>query len=156
RVLGDDDVAVLERAAAAPFWEEFDADPLESLEFLENRVAQLATDADMLALRYVGTDPEAFARAFDRFTIVDGQSIPRGKPGFLFSKYVYENEVKLKTARSLDKIHEAVTGRSATIAEDPELQRLVRENSAQVKELLLQLDELKAADFRTKLQKYLG
>jgi ABC-type lipoprotein release transport system permease subunit len=156
RVMSDEDEAVLERAAAAPFWQQFDQDPLDGLEFLENQVAQLATDADLLALRYLGTDPAAFAQSFDRFTIVDGETIPRGKPGFLFSKYVYENEIKLKTARSLDKIHEGRSVRGATIAEDAELQRLVRENGAQVKELLLQLDELKAAEFRTKLQKQLG
>ncbi len=156
RALSADDLGALERTISPEFWKEFDENPFDSLEFLENRVAQLATDADLLALRYVGTDPQAFAAAFDRFKLVDGEMIPRGKTGFLFSKYVYENEIKLKTARSLDKIKLAKETRGAKISEDDELKRLVRENGAQVKELLLQLDEQKSALFKDKLQKLLG
>jgi ABC-type lipoprotein release transport system permease subunit len=156
RALSADDMAALDRTMSPEFWKEFDENPFDSLEFLENRVAQLATDADLLALRYVGTDPQAFAKAFDRFKMIDGQMIPRGQAGFLFSKYVYENEIKMKTARSLDKIKTVRETRGVKIAEDDELKRLVRENSAQVKELLLQLDEQKAALFKDKLQKFLG
>jgi len=61
----------------------------------------------MLFLRYVGTDPQAFAGSFDRLRIVDGQPIPAGKRGFLFSKIVYEDQLKLKTAHRLDKIKDA-------------------------------------------------
>ncbi|HEX7451275.1 MAG TPA: FtsX-like permease family protein, partial [Polyangiaceae bacterium] len=57
-----------------------------------------------------------------------------------------------KTARGLDKIHEALTTRSKKIATDEELQRLVREASTQVKELLLELDAPKTRLFRQKLQ----
>ncbi|MEP7053162.1 MAG: FtsX-like permease family protein, partial [Pseudomonadota bacterium] len=122
------------------------------LEFLENHIAPLATDADMLFLRYVGTDPKVFAQSFDRMAIVEGEPIPEGKRGFLFSKYVYEEQVKLKTARGLDKIHEALRMRGKLIAKDEELQRLVREASTQVKELLLQLDAPKTRLFRERLQ----
>ena len=66
---------------------------------------------------------------------------------------MYEEQVKLKTARSLDKIHEARNERGAKIAKDEELQRLVRETSTQVKELLLELDAPKTALFRSKLQR---
>ncbi|HWZ90195.1 MAG TPA: FtsX-like permease family protein, partial [Polyangiaceae bacterium] len=117
-----------------------------------NRIAPLATDADMLFLRYVGTDPKVFSKSFDRMTIVEGEAIPEGKRGFMFSKYVYEEQVKLKTARNLDKIHEAITNRGAKIAKDEELKRLVREASTQVKELLLELDAPKTKLFRSKLQ----
>ncbi len=156
RALSTDDLAALDRTISPEFWKEFDENPFDSLEFLENRVAQLATDADLLALRYVGTDPQAFAQAFDRFKMIDGEMIPRGQAGFLFSKYVYENEIKMKTARSLDKIKTVRETRGVKISEDDELKRLVRENSAQVKELLLQLDEQKAALFKDKLQKFLS
>jgi ABC-type lipoprotein release transport system permease subunit len=150
--LVSEDLAVVSRASSAEFWEGFDRDPLDALEFLENRIAPLVTDADMLFLRYIGTDPAAFAQAFDRMTIVTGQPIPEGERGFLFSNFIYEEQVKLKTARGLDKIRDGRNNRGATIAEDPELSRLAREAPSQVKELLLQLDAPKTNDFRTKLQ----
>ena len=152
KALANDDLGSVTRAASPEFWADFDQEPLDHLEFLENRIAPLATDADMLFLRYVGTDPKVFAKSFDRMTIVEGEPIPEGKRGFLFSKYVYEEQVKLKTARNLDKIHEARTNRDAKIAGDEELTRLVREASTQVKELLLELDAPKTQLFRTKLQ----
>jgi len=152
KALANDDLGSVTRAASADFWATFDNDPLDHLEFLENRIAPLATDADMLFLRYVGTDPKVFAQSFDRMSIVEGQPIPEGQRGFLFSKYIYEEQVKLKTARGLDKIHEGRTQRGKKIAKDEELQRLVREASTQVKELLLQLDAPKTTLFRNKLQ----
>jgi ABC-type lipoprotein release transport system permease subunit len=143
------------RAASKTFWTEFDADPLAALEFLENRIAPLAVDADMLFLRYVGTDPQAFASAFDRFRIIDGTAIPRGKRGFMFAKFVYEDQLKLKTARRLDKIKDALENRGKTIAVDTELQRYIKENSAQVREILLQLDVVKSQRFGELLRKEL-
>jgi ABC-type antimicrobial peptide transport system permease subunit len=151
-----EEAAAVAKAAAPQFWDDFDKDPLGSLEFLENHIAPAATDADMLFLRYVGTDPAQFASTFDRMKIVDGQPIPPGKRGFLFSKYVYEEQLKLKTAHRLDKIKDALDNRNKKIATDPELARFVRENSTQVREILLQLDEGKTALFRTKLQHELG
>jgi ABC-type lipoprotein release transport system permease subunit len=151
-----DDAAAVVKAASPAFWDSFDRDPLGQLEFLENRIAPQATDADMLFLRYVGTDPEVFSRSFDRMKIVDGQTIPRGKRGFLFAKYTYEDQIKLKTARRLDKIKAARDDRGERIAKDAELQRFVKENSNQVREILLQLDAPKTADFRAKLQQLLG
>ncbi|HVZ32908.1 MAG TPA: FtsX-like permease family protein, partial [Polyangiaceae bacterium] len=151
----NDDLATVHTASSQAFWDSFDSDPYAHLELLENKVAPLAADADMLFLRYVGTDPAVFARSFDRMKIVEGEPIPEGKRGFLFSKYVYEEQVKLKTARGLDKIKDARENRHATIAADPELSRLVHEASRQVRELLLQLDAPKTALFRQKLQEYL-
>jgi ABC-type lipoprotein release transport system permease subunit len=156
RALPPEDVEAVKRAAAPEFWAGFEKEPLTQLEFLENRIAPLATDADMLFLRYVGTDPAAFARSFDRMKIVDGTAIPPGERGFLFAKYTYEEQVKLKTARRLDKIKLALENRNITIASAPELQHFVRENSAQVRELVLQLDASKTELFRTKLKKELG
>jgi ABC-type lipoprotein release transport system permease subunit len=152
----NEDLDLVQQVSSPPFWASFDADAFGHLELLENRVAPLASDADMLFLRYVGTDPAVFARSFDRMTIVEGEPIPEGKRGFMFSKYVYEDQVKLKTARGLDKIKDARENRHAKIAEDEELARLVREGSRQVKELLLQLDAPKTDLFRAKLQAELG
>jgi ABC-type lipoprotein release transport system permease subunit len=153
--LAVEDLSSVTRASSDEFWSTFDADPLGALEFLENRIAPLVTDADMLFLRYVGTDPKQFAAAFDRMTIVAGEPIPEGQRGFLLSNYVYEEQIKLKTARGLDNIRDGRDNRGAKIATDPELQRLVHEASSQVKELLLQLDAPKTELFRNKLQAYL-
>jgi ABC-type lipoprotein release transport system permease subunit len=155
RALAPEEVATIERATAPEFWTSFDQDPFEHLEFLENRIASRARDADMVFLRYVGTDPAAFAKAFDRMQIVQGTSIPPGQRGFLFSKYVYEEQVKLKVARGLDKLKLAIDERRSKITQDLDLQRIVRENTTGVKELLLQLDAIKTESFRKKLQGYL-
>jgi ABC-type lipoprotein release transport system permease subunit len=132
----------VERASSEAFWAGFGKDPYGALEFLENEVAPQLSDADLVPLRYVGTDLESFQKNFDRMVIVDGQGVPSGHRGFLMSKYVYEDLLKLKTARRLDKIKEALDG-GGTIASDDTLRRYVRENRTQTREILLQLDRLK-------------
>jgi ABC-type lipoprotein release transport system permease subunit len=151
-----EEIETMARATAPGFWDEFDRDPLPALEFLENRVAPLASDADMLFLRYMGTDPAAYQRAFDRMRIVEGTPIPPGQRGFLFGQGVYDEQVKLKVALRMDKIHKGVVSRGRTIAKDPELRAWVRRNSAEVNEVLLQLDGRQTRLFRDKLQKELG
>ncbi|MES1172406.1 MAG: FtsX-like permease family protein [Bacteroidota bacterium] len=155
RTVSAEDAEAVAKASSEGFWQTFDRDPLDALEFLENRIAPQATDADMLFLRYVGTDPKAFAQSFDRMKIVDGTTIPPGKRGFLFAKFIYEDQVKLKTARRLDKIKQTREDRGAKIAGDAELQRFVKQNSTQVREILLQLDGPKTDAFRDKLQREL-
>jgi ABC-type lipoprotein release transport system permease subunit len=150
------DAEAVAHAASVEFWRDFDKDPLGSLEFLENKIAPQAADADLLFLNYVGTDFQAFQKSFDRMKIVDGTMVPPGKRGFLFAKNVYEDQVKLKAARRLDKIKEGVDQQGEKIATDPDLKRMVRENQSQVREILLQLDAPKTADFRAKLQRELG
>src|SRR3954453_3100704 len=88
--------------------------------------------------------------------IVEGTTGPPGKRGFLFAKHVYEEQLKLKAARRLDQIKEGIESQGETIAKTPDLARMVRENVSQVREVLLQLDAAKTADFRAKLQRELG
>jgi ABC-type lipoprotein release transport system permease subunit len=156
RTIDKEDVDAVARASSDQFWREFDQHPFESLEFLENRIANQAADADLLFLNYVGTDFAAFQKAFDRMRIVEGTMVPSGKRGFLFAKQVYEDQLKLKAARRLDKIKEGVDNEGLKIETDPDLKRMVRENVTQVREILLQLDAPKTADFRAKLQRLLG
>ncbi len=151
-----DNAAALARATSPDFWTGFAKDPLDSLEFLENKIAPQSADADMLYLRYVGTDMDAFRKSFDRFRIVDGQAIPEGHRGFLFSKFFYEDRVKLRTARRLDKIHTAVTEKRQKIADDPDLTLMVHENQRQTREILLQLDAASTAKMRGLVQAKLG
>jgi len=148
-------LAAVERASSEAFWQAFDQNPYAALEFLENKVAPQLPDGDLVALRYVGTDLDGFAKSFDRMAIVDGQAVPAGRRGILLSKFTYEQFLKLKTARRLDLIKEAIdTG--TTIAADPELQRYVRENKQQTREILLQLDRLKTEQAAQRLRTALG
>jgi ABC-type lipoprotein release transport system permease subunit len=148
-------LAAVERASSEAFWEAFDQNPYAALEFLENKVAPQLPDGDLVALRYVGTDLDSFSKSFDRMQIVDGQAVPPGRRGMLLAKFTYEQFFKLKTARRLDLIKEAVdTG--ARISSDPELQRYIRENRQQTREILLQLDSLKTEQAVQKLRALLG
>lgn len=137
------------------FWAKFDTNAYDALEYLENRVAPQVTDAQMLFLRYLGTDLDAFQQSFDRMEIVDGARVPKGQRGFLIAKYLYEDQLKLKNARRFDKIHDArAVGR--TIEGDQELTRFVRENRSQTRDIVLQFDALKNAEALRKLQGFMS
>jgi ABC-type lipoprotein release transport system permease subunit len=143
------------RASSEGFWAEFDQAPLDALEFLENRIAPLLPDGDLLFIRYMGTDLQAFAQAFDRLELTSGELVPPGKRGYLMPSFAYEEGFKLKSARRLDRIREGLaTGR--TLAGDPELARFVRENLSQTRDILLQLDPLKAKEATARLRRALG
>jgi hypothetical protein len=74
----------------------------------------------------------------------------------LFAKWIYEEQVKLKTAHRLDLIRDGILKRGKKIATDLDLQRMVRKNATEVKEIMLQLDSQQKAAFRSKLQEELG
>lgn len=154
KAIDQEAVADLKRVSEPAFWDELDHAPLTQLEFLENRIAPQVSDSQMIGLRYVGTDLDAFQRSFDRMRVVKGSMVPTGQRGFLVSDFVYEEQMKLKTARRLDKINTALaTGR--TIATDAELQRFVKENRSQVRDMVLQLDSLRTAQAVATLQQHL-
>jgi len=142
----------LEKAESKDFWASFDRDPLNHLEFLENKIASLIPDADMVFLSYVGTDLGLFQRSFDRMEVVDGQTVPNGMRGLLISKYIYEHQFKVKTAFRLDQIHEALGVTGKTIAKDPDLQQLVKQNRTQTRDIVFQLDPISNAKLATKLK----
>lgn len=163
RVLADEkstenqaQLAALQRASDEVFWQRFDSDPLSALEFLENEIAPLVSDADLLYVRYVGTDLDSFQKSFDRMEIVDGQAVPSGQRGFLFSKFFYEDELKLKNARRLDLMKEAMAESGRSIATDDGLKRMVKENLSQTREIVLQLDPIGTAQAVERLKSGLG
>jgi ABC-type lipoprotein release transport system permease subunit len=148
-------VKALEKANAPAFWDGFDRDPLAHLEFMENKIASLIPDADLIFFSFMGTDLDAFRRSFDRMEIVDGQAVPSGQRGLLLSKYVYENQFKLRTAHRLDKINEALRDEGKKIATDPDLRLMIKQNRTQIRELLLQLDPLSLQQAVASLQGFL-
>ncbi len=133
------------------FWDSFDQDPFARLEFLENKIAKMAIGEDMLMLRYVGTDTERFRKVFDRFEMVDGAPIPPGQRGFLFNKFTYEEQVKHKTARRLDKIKDRLA-EGAQVATDDEIKLWIKLNRSQYKEITYQLDDVATAEVKLALQ----
>ncbi|HYQ80164.1 MAG TPA: FtsX-like permease family protein [Anaeromyxobacteraceae bacterium] len=142
----------LARAASDEFWDGFDRDRLGNLEFLENRIAPQQMDSSMTFVRYVGTDIDAFLQAFDRTVIVEGARVPPHQRGILLGKWYAEEYLKLKSARRLDKIKDAREAQGRKIAKDEELQRWVKENQSQLREIQLQLDPLAAAEAAGRLK----
>ena len=143
--------AAIARASSEPFWAGFDADPLGGLDFLEANIAPLAADGRVLNLRAIGTDPAQFTRAFDRFHMVDGQEVPVGRRGFLFSKRTYERVVKDKVARELDELFDARKA-GARFAQDPLLQERAGRLSRQYARILFQIDPTEATVLLPKLR----
>ena len=113
----------------------------------QDRPADLRRRHALPALR--GHRPGRLPQSFDRFQIVDGQLIPEGHRGFLFSKYFYEEQVKLQTARRLDKITTpSILKRAEDRRPTPTCSRWSSENTKQTREILLQLDATSTAKMR--------
>jgi ABC-type lipoprotein release transport system permease subunit len=144
------------RAASDAFWADFDADAAGNLEFLENRIAPQSLSNPFMLLRYVGTDLDAYPRAFDRMRIVEGTSVPKGERGMLIGKLFAEDWLKLRAARLLDQVHEARASRGRRIAGDEELMRWLKEARGRTREILEQLDPVKAEQATARLRRALG
>jgi ABC-type lipoprotein release transport system permease subunit len=146
----------LKRAISDEFWASFEADPYGSLEFLENKIAPQVVDSDLLFIRYVGTDLDSFKKSFDRLTIADGTLVPKGQRGMLLGKSFYEERLKLKNARRLDKMKDLLDADpKAQIKGDPVLERYVKENKSQTRDIVLQLDGIKTEEMTQRLRKIL-
>lgn len=146
----------LTRADADAFWAGFERDRYGHLEFLENKIAKLSMDNAFTFIRYVGTDVDGFFRAFPLAEVGEGEMIPRGRRGVLIGKQYAEEWLKLKNARRLDVIKDRRDRRGQRIAKEEELQRWVRENVNGTKEILLQLDPVKADALAARLRSALG
>ena len=150
-----DKTDILAKAQSDALWEQFDTEPLDVLEFLENEITDLALDKDLLWLRYIATDPQLFEKTFSRFEVVDGTMIPRGKRGLLFSKHFYEERLKNKTARRLDKIEEKRDD-GQTIEDCEDCQQWIERNKKEVSSLLVEIDDSIRAKLAPVLAKHLA
>lgn len=144
------------RASSDAFWQEFESNPLDALEFLDNRIAPLGLQTGFYFFNYVGTDVSAFGKHFGLFRIESGQMVPEGERGFLFNSFYYEKFVKNRTARRLDEIKEARELTQAKILTDTDLQRQIERNLQQVSQITDQLDPATAKLVVADLQKELG
>ena len=151
-----EEIEAVRRAATGAFWEEFERDRYGGLEFLENRVAPTAMENAFTFVRYVGTDPDAFFDAFPLAEVKEGERIPTGRRGILVGKQFAEEWLKLKNTRRLDQIKDARDRRGKEIADDEQLQRWVRDNRSGIREILLQLDPLRAEEAAAALRAALG
>jgi ABC-type lipoprotein release transport system permease subunit len=148
--------ADLQTADGDAFWEGFDRDPLAALEFLENRIAPQQADGGFTFIRYVGTDVDAFMKAFELAEIAEGQPVPSGQRGILLGKQYAEEWLKLKNARRLDQIKDSRDRFGRKIATNEELQRWVKELQTRSREILIQLDPLQAEAAAARLRPRLG
>jgi len=146
----------LGRATSPAFWEAFDRDRYGNLEFLENKIAPLSLDGGFTFLTYVGTDPTRFFEAFTLAQVAKGEMIPEGKRGILVGEQWAEQWLKLRNARRLDQIKDARERRGKKIAKDEQVQRWVRENRTGLREIMLQLDPVRADETAAALREGLG
>ncbi|MEQ1503194.1 MAG: FtsX-like permease family protein [Myxococcota bacterium] len=150
----------LAQATTDAFWAPFatgdTAGALASLDFLDSRIAPLASDGRLIYLRAIGTDPKRFAEVFDRFHVVLGTPIPEGKRGFLFSNRTYEELIKNRVAAELDRLHEAIVDDGGRIADDPLLAERVGRNAKQYRRITFQLDATEATAIHDWLAAELG
>jgi len=151
------DRETLARVNAPAFWDqEFKEDPQAALLFLDTRLAPLAADGRLFFLRIIGTDPTAFRQNFDKFEVWRGEAIPDGKRGLLVSRRVYEQFMKNKVARELDKVKDKIELDGLTIAGDATLGSDVKRLSRQYRRVVYQLDPGEIAALEPKLRAVVG
>lgn len=151
------DRETLTRVTSPIFWDkDFVEDPQAALLYLDTRLAPLAADGRLFFLRIIGTDPKSFREEFNKFEVWKGEAIPDGKRGFLVSRRVYEQFMKNKVARELDKLKEKFELDGATIAGDAAIQADVARLSRQYQRVVYQLDPAEIAELEPKLRALLG
>ncbi|MDF1561841.1 MAG: FtsX-like permease family protein [Deltaproteobacteria bacterium] len=135
----DGQLAILEEMSSEPFWASLSEDPIPHIDRLDSELAPLAEEGKSLWLRILGTDLEVFAQNFDRLKVVEGELPPPGRRGILLSKRFYEKQAKHRIARALDRLHEGVTERGQTIADDPLLSDQAKRLPDQYQRILFEL-----------------
>ncbi|MCK6545038.1 FtsX-like permease family protein [Myxococcota bacterium] len=145
-------LANLARVQSDALWTEFEATPIEVLEWLDTEIAPLSGDARLIYLRYIGTDVDAFAKNFDRFEVVDGQMIPPGNRGVLINKKFYEEYIKNRVASELDFIRRAIVEQEKTPESDGILKAKITQLPRQYQRITFQLKPDAAAKLEAELR----
>lgn len=149
-------IAHLERVKSDAFWaQEFKADPMKMLEYLDTEIAPLSQDGKLIYVRYLGTDLDLFAKNFESFAVVKGEMVPKGKRGFLFNEKFYEDQIKHRVARELDAIRTGFVDQ----AKDPETDGILRAKLSQLprqyQRITFQLDADESAEVEKELKTFL-
>lgn len=148
-------LADLARAKSDAFWQDLRASPEMEMQFLDSRIAPLASDGRLLYLRYLGTDLDRFVENFDRFQIVSGDKVPSNHRGMLLSETFYEKQLKHRVARTLDRLKDK-RAQGATIAGDALLRTMARELPRQYQRITYQLSPADAETLEAKLREILS
>jgi len=133
-------IAIVDRALSDELWAGLATDPESVFQFVETKLAPMQSDGLLYYFRYVGTDVDRFKDNFETFKMAKGEIVPPGKRGFLFADKFYEDQIKHKVARDLDKLHREVTEYHRPIAGDPVLVSLSKQIPKQQRRILVQLD----------------
>jgi ABC-type lipoprotein release transport system permease subunit len=152
--LSPDDIKRKERLKVVmteAFWQACPGDPAAALEEIENHVAPLGARADMFFIMYLGTDPQAYAEAFELFEVVEGQNIPAGQRGFLLNKRFYERHMKNRVAFNLDTVKMLRDDEDQLIADESDLREKLAQNVRQAGTLMMDLDPDEARELRQAL-----
>ncbi len=134
-----EDRLALEAVAEPSFWVRFRAEPLETLEYLENRVARQVGEGASIDVEFLASDLALFPRAFPRFELVSGSLPPPGQRGLMLGQGLYEQHFKLPVAALLDTLHRE-RSRGATFAQDESLRTVAERCLVELPDLLARLD----------------
>ena len=118
-------------------------------------MAPLFEDGRINFLRLLGVDQREFRQNFDRFRVVKGKEIPSGARGVLLSNRTYQERLKNRVARWLDKLHEDSAHERSLIVTDPELANLVKRLPRQYARVTSNLEPEAAQRMRADLEEFL-
>lgn len=148
------EIRLIEETEKAGFWKDIAASDERTLQFLETQIAPLSGEKNPVYLRYLGTDLELYASVFDKFKIVDGETVPRNERGILISKKFNEDFLKNIVARLFDRIEKKMKS-GLTIEGEPELKRMAGDLSRQHLKILLYLSQPEAQALEVELKEHL-
>ncbi len=148
-------IRTLEEVQSEAFWtDERTLD--ERLLWVSTRLAPLIEDGRVTFLRLLGTDQVEFRKRFDRFRVVHGEATPAGQRGLMLSNRAYEERLKHRVARWLDRLDEDSEGDRSLIASNAELVNLAERLPEQYQRITLNLDPDNARALESELRDYLG
>lgn len=144
-------IADVDKLSTPEFWAGLDTDAEQVFQFVESKIAPLSSEGLLIYLRYLGTDVDKFTKNFDRFAIVKGEAIPSGRRGFLFNDKFYEDQIKHKVARDLDRLHREKVENGKSIAADPALKSIASQLARLQRRITFQLEPAERVQLRDAL-----